>query len=67
MTKRTKKTIALSILSVLNLNRPVTDNQWTYRKGYSTDLLLVHLTEIWRHAVDTGYVVGVAFRKPLIA
>ena len=26
----------------------VTDNQWAYRKGRSTELLLVHLTETWR-------------------
>ena len=46
---------------MLNSNRLVTDNQWAYRKGYSTELLLVHLTETWRHAIDTGYEVGVAF------
>ena len=46
---------------VLNSNRLVTGNQWAYRKGYSTELLLVHLTETWRHAIDTGHVVGVAF------
>ena len=46
---------------VLNSNRLVTDNQWAYRKGYSTELLLVHLTETWRHSIDSGYVVGVAF------
>ena len=46
---------------VLNSNRLVTDNQWAYRKGYSTELLLVHLTETWRHAIDTGYVEAVAF------
>ena len=46
---------------MLNSNRLVTGNQWAYRKGYSTELLLVHLTETWRHAIDTGYVVGVAF------
>ena len=45
---------------MLNSNRLVTDNQWAYGKGYSTELLLVHLTETWRHAIDTGY-VGVAF------
>ena len=34
---------------------------WAYGKGYSTELLLVHLTETWRHIIDTDYVVGVAF------
>ena len=46
---------------VLNFNRLVTDNQWAYRKGYSTELLLVHLTETWRDAIDSGLVVGAAF------
>ena len=46
---------------VLNSNHLVTDNQWAYRKGYSTVLLLVYLTETWRHAIDAGYLVDVAF------
>lgn len=39
----------------------ITERQWAYRRGYSTELLLVHLTEIWRSAVDLGMVVAVAF------
>ena len=35
--------------------------QWAYRKGYLTELLLVHLTETWRKAVDSGLIVAVAF------
>lgn len=46
---------------VLNANGLVTDNRWVYCKRYSTDRLLVHLTETWIQAIDTGYVVGVAF------
>jgi len=45
---------------VLKINHLVRDNQWAYRKGHSTELLLAHLTETWRHAVDSGLVVGVA-------
>ena len=30
----------------------VTDNQWAYRKGRSTELLLIHVTETWRRAFD---------------
>ena len=30
-------------------------------KGISTELLLAHLTETWRQAVDSGLFVGVAF------
>ena len=45
---------------VLNSNLLVTQNQWAYRKGYSTELL-VDLTEIWRDAIDSGLVVNAAF------
>ena len=40
-------------------NRLITDKQWAYRKGYSTELLLVHITEIWRSAIDSNKVVGI--------
>ena len=46
---------------VFNTNQLVTYNQSAYRKGFSTELLLAHLTETWREAVDSGLVVGVAF------
>ena len=42
-------------------NNLVTDKQWAYREGYSTELLLVHLSEIWRTAIDANRVVAVAF------
>ena len=39
----------------------VTDNQCAYRKGRSTELLLIHLTETWRRAIDNKLVVGAVF------
>jgi len=39
----------------------VTDKQWAYREGHSTELLLVHLSENWRRAIDENKVVAVAF------
>ena len=42
-------------------NNLVTDKQWAYRKGHSTELLLVHLSETWRTAIDANKVVAVAF------
>ena len=39
----------------------ISDKQWAYRTGYSTELLLIHLTETWRRAVDSGLVIAVAF------
>lgn len=42
-------------------NQLITDKQWVYRRGHSTELLLVHLTEIWRTALDSDSVVAAAF------
>lgn len=42
-------------------NNLVSNKQWAYRTGYSTELLLTHLTETWRTAIDSGKVVAVAF------
>ena len=39
----------------------VTDNQWAYRKRRSTELLLIHLTETWRRAIDNKLVVDAVF------
>ena len=39
----------------------ISDKQLAYRAGYSTELLLIHLTETRRRAVDSGLVVAVAF------
>jgi len=38
-----------------------TDKQQTYRKNHSTQLLLVHLTEYWRQALERNLVVATAF------
>ena len=46
---------------VFEENQLMTDRQWAYRRGYSTELLLAHLTETWRKAVDSGLKVAVAF------
>ena len=39
----------------------LTERQWAYRKGHLTQLLLAHLTESWRQAVDNNFVVATAF------
>ena len=36
-------------------------HQWAYKEGYSTELLLLHLTEVWKNEVHRGNVVGVLF------
>ena len=47
-------------------NHVVTQNlldsrQWAYRKGKSTEQLLIHLTERWREAAERRLYVGVLF------
>ena len=37
------------------------DNQWGFRRGRSTEGLLIYLTETWEKAVNNGDVVGVVF------
>ena len=46
---------------IFKSNNLASDRQWAYRAGYSTELLLIHLTESWRRAVDSGMVVAAAF------
>ena len=42
-------------------NGILTDRQWGLRRGYSTESLLLHLTESWGSALDRGHKVGVLF------
>ena len=42
-------------------NNLITDYQWAYREGHSTELLLVHSSETCRKAVDQNKGVAVAF------
>ena len=42
-------------------NNLVSDRQWAYCAGHSTELVLTHLTETWRTALNSGKVVAVAF------
>lgn len=36
-------------------------HQWAYKQGFSTELLLLHLTERWKEELDNGQVIGVLF------
>ena len=36
-------------------------HQWAYKKGHSTEVLLVKMVEHWRCALDTHLIVGIAF------
>ena len=68
-TKRTAQIIDLSQIteSVIcdnidnDLSNVLQKNQWGYRKGVSTESLLLYLTETWKINIDHGNVVGVIF------
>ena len=53
--------VSESVVRHVFQNKLVTDKQCSYREGHSTELLLVHLSEIWRTAIDANEVVAVAF------
>ncbi|RMX38681.1 hypothetical protein pdam_00005940 [Pocillopora damicornis] len=38
--------------------------QWAYRKGYSTELLLTQLTELWRKELDKGKAIAMLTTRP---
>lgn len=66
----------LSILSIPSMERTVSNavidhttvqhdllckHQWAYKKGCSTEMLIVHMTEKWRSALDQGKAIGMVF------
>ena len=53
--------INTAIVDQVTSNNLITPSQWAYRKGHSTELLLIHLAEKWRRFVDSGLKVAVAF------
>ncbi|CAB4004158.1 Hypothetical predicted protein, partial [Paramuricea clavata] len=46
---------------VATISDPMHNHQWAYKKGHSTELLLVKMTENWRRALDNNLVVGIVF------
>ena len=46
---------------IFKSNNLASDKQLAYHVGYSTELLLIHLTESWKRAVDSGMAVATAF------
>ena len=56
-----KATVCRNIDNFNNENALSNENQWGFIKGWSTEGLLIHLTEKWKIALDNGNVVGVVF------
>lgn len=45
----------------LQMHNIYSDNQWGFRKGRSTETLLLSMTERWRMALDNNKVIGAIF------
>lgn len=59
--KLLEKVVCDSLDDHMLSNGILTDRQWGFRRGYSTESLLLHLTESWGSALDRGHKVGVLF------
>ena len=46
---------------VFKKNELVSDRQLTYRKGLSTETMLIQFTEKWRNLIDSNMKIAVAF------
>ena len=53
--------VCRSFVNHLTTHNLSSDRQWGFRKGYSTESLWLHLTEVWKEALDDGRKVGVLF------
>lgn len=51
--------VASTITTHVTGQRLGNPHQWAYKKGHSTELLLVKIMDDWRQALDMKYVVGV--------
>ena len=53
--------VASNITNHVVMQNLLDNRQWAYRKGKSTEHLLIHLTERWREAVERKLFVGILF------
>jgi hypothetical protein len=53
--------VANTMINHLEVHNLSSNHQWAYKKSYSTELLLIKMTEIWRRALDNKQVVGIIF------
>ena len=56
-----ERVVSRSFDNHLTTHSLLSDRQWGFRKGHSTESLLLHLTEVWKEALDNGLKVGVLF------
>lgn len=51
--------VSSTIVTHISENHLSNRRQWAYKKGHSTELLLIKMTEDWRRALDDHQVVGI--------
>ena len=56
-----ESTVSSSITSHIAIHNLSNPHQWAYKKGHTTELLLVKMTEHWRRALDNNETVGIVF------
>lgn len=56
-----EKVVCNSLDDHILCNNILNDRQWGFRKSYSTESLLLHLTEIWKRGLDNDCKVAVLF------
>ena len=56
-----ERVVCRSFANHLTSHSLLSDRQWAFRKGHSTESLLLHLTEVWKEALDDGLKIGVLF------
>ena len=44
-----------------HLDKVSQSNQWGFKKGLSTESLLLYLTETWKYQIENGKVIGAIF------
>ena len=53
--------VAVTVTSHIRGHDLSDHHQWAYKKGHSTEHLLIRMTEDWRQALDNSLAVGVVF------
>jgi hypothetical protein len=59
--KMLEKHVSQQIDEQINQHNLSNDKQWGYKRGRSTELLLLNLTEHWKMALGSGKTVGILF------
>lgn len=53
--------VELTLTSHIRQHNLTINHQWAYKKGYSTEMLMIKMIEDWRRALDNRQVISVVF------